>query len=175
MKADLIKIETTIPKIPKDWDYDKSLKIGKQLFIRWKDITREMAKHFYIAREMLRNPGKRTDLEPRAKTPEVKDWGDYCQEVSSIEDKENARRAFNRMLNNFFSLELPHVSYSSGESEWNTPPEYIESARIVMGSIGIDPASNKQANKIIKAQIFYTAEDDGLTKKWNGNIFIVSF
>lgn len=32
-----------------------------------------------------------------------------------------------------------HVSQATGENEWYTPPEYIESARLVMGSIVIDP------------------------------------
>lgn len=29
----------------------------------------------------------------------------------------------------------PHVSYNSGENEWYTPSKFIESARLVMGSI----------------------------------------
>jgi len=43
--------------------------------------------------------------------------------------------------------EKTHVSQSTGESEWNTPSEYIESARELMGKIDIDPASNKQAQE----------------------------
>lgn len=98
------------PQLPEHWDYDESLKIGKRLFMRWKDITIEMAEHFFIAREILRGGGGdrrsrefQTGNFPRLK----KDWGDYCREVSNIEDKDNARCAFNRMLRTVFPLELP--------------------------------------------------------------------
>lgn len=103
------------PQLPEHWDYDESLKIGKRLFMRWKDITIEMAEHFYIAREILRGGGGdrrsmdfQTGDSPRLK----KDWGDYCQEVSGIKDKDNARCAFNRMLRTVFPLELPEYEGS---------------------------------------------------------------
>jgi len=107
MSEELVKIEK--PKLPTKWDYNKSVKIGKQLFIRWKDITKEMANHFWIAREKLKfsksEAGKSAHVKSRVLK---KNWGDYCQEVSSIEDKDNARDAFNRMLGRFFEpRELP--------------------------------------------------------------------
>ena len=68
--------------------------------------------------------------------------------------------------------EKPHVSQATGENEWNTPSEYIESARLAMGSIDVDPASNEQANEIIKAETFYTAEDEGRDKSWHGNVWM---
>lgn len=66
----------------------------------------------------------------------------------------------------------PHVSHNTGEIEWITPPDIIEAARKVMGSIGCDPASNERANKIIKANIFFTAEIDGLSQVWKGNVWM---
>ena len=65
-----------------------------------------------------------------------------------------------------------HVSANSGENEWYTPPEYIEAARDVMGSIDLDPASCDTAQANVKARRFYTAADDGLSKKWNGNVWL---
>lgn len=44
----------------------------------------------------------------------------------------------------------------TGDQESYTPQKYIESARRVMGSINLDPASNEVAQKTIKADIFYT-------------------
>ena len=54
----------------------------------------------------------------------------------------------------------PHITYSSGENEWYTPKIYIDAARAVMGDIDVDPASSEIANKIIRAKIYYTAQDD---------------
>ena len=68
--------------------------------------------------------------------------------------------------------ERPHVSYNSGENEWYTPPEYIEAARNVMGSIDLDPASSEIANKTVKAKWFYTKDNNGLEKEWAGNIWM---
>jgi phage N-6-adenine-methyltransferase len=65
-----------------------------------------------------------------------------------------------------------HVSANSGENEWYTPREYIEAARDVMGSIDLDPASCDTAQANVKARRFYTADDDGLSKKWNGNVWL---
>ena len=66
----------------------------------------------------------------------------------------------------------PHVVNNSGDNEWFTPAEYIEAARSVMGSIDLDPASNDFANQTVKATVYYTESNDGLTKTWTGNIWM---
>ncbi len=65
-----------------------------------------------------------------------------------------------------------HVSHNSGENEWYTPPDYIEAARKVMGGIDLDPASSKIANQTVKAAKYFTAENNGLEKKWKGRVWI---
>lgn len=65
-----------------------------------------------------------------------------------------------------------HVSYNTGENEWYTPACYIESARRVMGSIDLDPASSLIANERVGATKIYTQEDDGLLYEWSGNVWM---
>jgi phage N-6-adenine-methyltransferase len=65
-----------------------------------------------------------------------------------------------------------HVVNNSGENEWYTPECYIESARLVMGSINLDPASSEIANQRVKAKTFYTQEDNGLLFDWCGNVWM---
>lgn len=69
-------------------------------------------------------------------------------------------------------LTKPHVSNNSGNNEWYTPSEFCESARVVMGSITLDPASCKVANKQVKATKFFTADQDGLTRSWAGCVWL---
>lgn len=66
------------------------------------------------------------------------------------------------------------VSYhvSDDSYEWYTPAEYIEAARGVMGKITLDPASSIEAQKTVKADYFYTKEDDGLLQDWTGNVWL---
>lgn len=66
----------------------------------------------------------------------------------------------------------PHVTHNSGENEWYTPIEYVEPFRSLVGTIDIDPASSKQANLTIQAKRIHTIDDDGLTKKWKGSIWL---
>jgi ParB family chromosome partitioning protein len=65
-----------------------------------------------------------------------------------------------------------HVNANSGENEWYTPPQYIEAARDVMGGIDLDPATCETAQANVRAKKFFTSDDDGLSKKWTGNVWL---
>ncbi len=66
---------------------------------------------------------------------------------------------------------IPTTS-ETGTVDYYTPPQYVESARRVMGGIDLDPASCEEANKVVRARVFYTESDDGLKQEWTGNVFM---
>ena len=66
------------------------------------------------------------------------------------------------------TLALKHT----GDEESYTPIRYIKSARWVMGAIDLDPASNKQAQKTVRADRYFTKEDDGLAQSWSGRVWL---
>jgi phage N-6-adenine-methyltransferase len=65
-----------------------------------------------------------------------------------------------------------HRALGTGENEWYTPIEHIEAVQDVLNGIDLDPASSKIAQETIKAGNFFTIEDDGLSKEWNGKIWL---
>lgn len=66
----------------------------------------------------------------------------------------------------------PHVTNNSGCNEWYTPGEYIDLAREVLGEIDVDPASCEFANETVKARLFYSEDNDGLSKSWYGRVWM---
>lgn len=61
--------------------------------------------------------------------------------------------------------------HSSESAEHFTPPDIVERARRVMGGIDLDPASCAEANAWIRAERFFTRQDDGFTRAWQGRVF----
>jgi phage N-6-adenine-methyltransferase len=65
-----------------------------------------------------------------------------------------------------------HRAEGTGDDEWNTPQDYVEAARFVLGEIDLDPATSSLAQEWIRAKQFFTEQDDGLTKEWHGRIWL---
>jgi len=86
------------------------------------------------------------------------------QEV--IEAIEKGEMTVNKAVNNLI------VTKYTGNEEWYTPKKYIDMAREVLGQIDIDPASNAFANEVVQATTYYTKEDDGLSKEWQGKMWL---
>lgn len=55
---------------------------------------------------------------------------------------------------------------------WQTPDEYLDAARELMGGIDIDPASSERAQLRIKAKVYYTKDTNGLDKPWLGKLLL---
>ncbi|MDZ4768391.1 MAG: DNA N-6-adenine-methyltransferase, partial [Chloroflexota bacterium] len=60
---------------------------------------------------------------------------------------------------------------SSASNEWHTPAAWVERVRTVLGRIDLDPASALAANDTVRANTICTADDDGLTHEWHGQVF----
>jgi hypothetical protein len=86
-------------------------------------------------------------------------------EVSAREISRAGRRAQSGGI-------VPHVLHNSGDNEWYTTPEHARAVRLVLGQIDLDPASSPEANKVIQANVFYTAKDNGLAYPWRGRVFM---
>jgi phage N-6-adenine-methyltransferase len=61
---------------------------------------------------------------------------------------------------------IPTFSFRSESNERYTPPAIIDAARAVMGGIELDAASCETANQIVKAEFYFTAEDNALIQTW---------
>lgn len=61
---------------------------------------------------------------------------------------------------------------TSKSNEWFTPSKYVEAARLLMGTIDLDPASCEEANETVKATRYYTQEENGLLQEWPGTVWL---
>lgn len=64
------------------------------------------------------------------------------------------------------------INQTSGDTEYYTDPKIIAAATIVLGSIDLDPASSKAANKIVDASRFFTKADEPLKRSWDGTVWM---
>lgn len=62
--------------------------------------------------------------------------------------------------------------HSCDSPEWFTPRPFVEAAREVLGAIDLDPASHREANRIVRARRFYDQRANGLRRPWSGRVFL---
>lgn len=138
------------------------------------------------------NKGARTDLSQKSDTGSEFEPVDTLQEAADYagvsrdtaakykrvmsdadEDLQEAVRSGEKTISKAYEeYKKPHVSNNSGENEWYTPKRFIDAARATMGAIDCDPASSDMANETVNAGTYFTAEDDGLSQQWHGNVWM---
>jgi ParB family chromosome partitioning protein len=91
--------------------------------------------------------------------------------VSTYVDKDSRPSFWTAYSGTRADTRTVHVSQNSGCFEWHTPVEYIEAARMVLGQIGLDPASSDVAQETVGAARYFTAQDDGLSRPWSGTVW----
>jgi ParB family chromosome partitioning protein len=98
------------------------------------------------------------------------------QRLMTISGKYDAGVAFDETKAFAISREIwghnVRGTQGTGKNEWFTPPEYIELARTVLGTIDLDPATHAEAQKIVQATTFFTKEQDGLKQEWHGRVWL---
>ena len=69
---------------------------------------------------------------------------------------------------------LPHTpNQEKISNQYYTPPPIIDAARQSMGAIDLDPASSDAANKVVKADRYWTRDTDGLAQQpWKGGVWL---
>ena len=70
----------------------------------------------------------------------------------------------------FFS----HAGNSSGHHGWQTPKWLLANLYKVFGTFDLDPCSPTQNRRTapVRAKVYYTMEDDGLSLPWHGKVFV---
>lgn len=65
-----------------------------------------------------------------------------------------------------------HRAQGTGENEWYTPRQYLDVARELLGGIDLDPASSALANETVQAKRFFSLDDNGLAREWDGKVWL---
>lgn len=77
-----------------------------------------------------------------------------------------------RRICEFEKADSTRGTTGTGENEWYTPEKYIELARTVLGAIDLDPASSDIAQETVQAERYFTAQDNGLIRDWEGRVWL---
>ena len=102
----------------------------------------------------------------------VSKWAKALQKPEPYRDRLMGAAFKAAMMDEAETADFNHRAQGTGENEWYTPPEHIERAREVMGSINLDPATSELANQTVRAEQIFTLADNGLTQEWHGQIWL---
>lgn len=150
---------------------EEGLEEGKTPYYIGKDLAVWIEKLFEvkIAPRTIEQRARRQDATNVASTltPENSREIEENQEFKWGGKREKAGRP-----PKFKCVEPVHRTSFTGENEWYTPVKYVDAARDVMGGIDIDPATSEFGQSRIRAKQFFSCATDGLTKEWNGRLWL---
>lgn len=136
----------------------------------WNEVVQE--NETITAQKVEQAVGKYLDLNDEIKKIKYEEQG-----CALFQDQETTNQKINQRIEAVIperveEIKKAHVSHNSGENEWYTPKRFVDSARIVMGGIDLDPASSEIANETVGASNIFTKEDNGLLQKWFGRVWM---
>ncbi len=65
-----------------------------------------------------------------------------------------------------------HAGNSSVDQGWETPPELLDALDRVFPRFDLDPCAPRKSRTVVRAQVHYTTDDDGLSLPWLGTVFV---
>lgn len=89
----------------------------------------------------------------------------YCEECDEGQEEATLNGLYKAMLGVI-------ADRYTGNAENYTPQDVIDDVREVLGAIDLDPASCEVAQRTVQAASYFTKDDNGLEKKWRGNVFL---
>lgn len=97
----------------------------------------------------------------------------YQQAGITLSDNMAAMRTVNQALEYYTKIEklCENITLTSPSVQYGTPDWFLDRVRLVIPTIDLDVASCLEANLRVKAGSYYTAEMDGLSQNWYGNVF----
>lgn len=158
------------PPIPLQWDYEESVEKMRGNVYKMRFLDEESVKEVWVANQVLDGRGgDRGNQYTGGKVAKDKKltFATYCEDIGIT--KQSAYNWFER-----WGLRSPKrlVGKFTGNAENYTPEAVIKDVKAVLGEIDLDPASCEEAQQIVQAKTYFTSEDDGLSKPWNGRVFL---
>lgn len=126
--------------------------------------TRLIAEHIGVSHELVRQARAREEVSTAdSRAPNLPESHEPDRPVTRVKGRDGK----------WYPARQPISHRPDYESdEWYTPPEIIQAARKVMGSIDLDPASCFTAQQTVQATHYFDKERDGLREPWRGNVWL---